>query len=172
MRCYYETFFITSDTKTLASIAMYYGMETIKTIELSVEKICSKDFRAGFVQRPWWGAVDRHNGDALWLIPNRESFNGRVAIVHRPGDKDCPGGKPFWCNARKLLKKQCRVVDMFQGSINGSIPAYTRTINLNELMALVVGLRISKAHADEFSGKMKCNNVNHHLIKVVLFTVL
>ncbi|VFR11729.1 hypothetical protein SPFM8_00097 [Salmonella phage SPFM8] len=172
MRYYYETFFIRPDTKTLASIAMYYGMETIKRDELSVEKICSKDFRAGFVQGGWWGAVDRHNGDALWLIPNDISFNGRVAIVHRPGDKDCPNDKPFWCNARKLLKKQCRVVSGFQGSINGSIPAYTRTINLVLLMAVVVGLRISKARADEFISKMKCNNVNRHLAKVVLFTLL
>ncbi|VFR13128.1 hypothetical protein SPFM12_00098 [Salmonella phage SPFM12] len=172
MRYYYETFFITSFTCYLASIAMYYGMETIKTIDYSEEKICSKDFRAGFVQRPDTKTVDRHNGDALWLIPNRDELSVRVAIVHRPGDKDCPGGWWGACNARKLLKKQCRVVDISFNGINGSIPAYTRTINLNDKPFWVVGLRISKARADEFSGFQGSNNVNRHLAKVVLFTVL
>ncbi|VFR14669.1 hypothetical protein SPFM20_00090 [Salmonella phage SPFM20] len=172
MRYYYETFVQRPDTKTLASIAMYYGMEIPNRDELSVEKICSKDFRAGDCPGGWWGAVDRHNGDALWLRVVDISFNGRVAIVHRPGDKINLNDKPFWCNARKLLKKQCDEFSGFQGSINGSIPAYTRTLFTVLLMAVVVGLRISKARAIVEISKMKCNNVNRHLAKVVRIWLL
>lgn len=59
--------------------------------------------RVAIVHRPgdkdcpggWWGAVDRHNGDALWLIPNRDelsvekicSKDFRAGFVQRPDTK-------------------------------------------------------------------------------------
>ncbi|VFR11287.1 hypothetical protein SPFM6_00095 [Salmonella phage SPFM6] len=92
--------------------------------------------------------------------------------VHRPGDKDCPGGWWGAVDRHKLLKKQCRVVDIsFNGRV-AIIPAYTRTINLNDKPFWCNARRISKARADEFSGFQGSINGSRHLAKVVLFTVL
>ncbi|EDL9821098.1 hypothetical protein CSU72_04490 [Salmonella enterica subsp. enterica serovar Infantis] len=43
--------------------------------------------RVAIVQRPgdetcpggWWGAVDRHNGDAIWFIPTRKELSSQKA---------------------------------------------------------------------------------------------
>ncbi|VFR11158.1 hypothetical protein SPFM7_00091 [Salmonella phage SPFM7] len=64
MRYYWAGFVQRPDTKTLASIAMYYVWLIPNRDELSVEKICSKDFSDKDCPGGWWGAVDRHNGDA------------------------------------------------------------------------------------------------------------
>ncbi|VFR13422.1 hypothetical protein SPFM14_00087 [Salmonella phage SPFM14] len=128
-----------------------------------MEKICSKDFGDKDCPGGWWGAVDRHNGDAKQCRVVDISFNGRVAIVHRPTRTINLNDKPFWCNARKLLKARADEFSGFQGSINGSIPAYKVVLFTVLLMAVVVGLRISKSPSIVEISKMKCNNVNRHL---------